>query len=131
MYGMSAPKDRYVSSLEHQVETLKEKVAALEAELTEGRKASLPACLRLTAKECALLKMLYERAQVTRMTLWNELYSHLPNGGPEPKIIDVFICKMRRKLKPHGIGIETIWGQGYRMTPENKARLDELKKAKH
>ena len=35
---------------------------------------------------------------------------------PEPKIIDVFICKLRRKLEiagARGVSIDTVWGQGY------------------
>ncbi|MGB1177535.1 MAG: winged helix-turn-helix domain-containing protein, partial [Candidatus Puniceispirillaceae bacterium] len=35
---------------------------------------------------------------------------------PEMKIIDVFICKLRRKLElagARGVSIDTVWGQGY------------------
>ena len=35
---------------------------------------------------------------------------------PEPKIIDVFICKLRRKLVENGaegLSVDTVWGQGY------------------
>ena len=43
---------------------------------------------------------------------------HLYGGidEPEPKIIDVFMCKLRRKLADAGatgVVIDTIWGQGY------------------
>lgn len=40
-----------------------------------------------------------------------------PSGGPELKVIDVFICKLRRKVTDLGILIETVWGQGYRLDP--------------
>ena len=40
---------------------------------------------------------------------------------PEMKIVDVFVCHIRRKLKPFGIEIGTRWGVGYFMTPANKA----------
>lgn len=39
------------------------------------------------------------------------------------KIIDVFICKLRAKLRPHGLEIATIWGRGYELTPDARARL--------
>ena len=29
------------------------------------------------------------------------------------KIIDVWICKMRKKLRPYGIEVKTAWGAGY------------------
>jgi len=34
---------------------------------------------------------------------------------PEIKIVDVFVCKVRKKLKGLGIGIDTVWGRGYRI----------------
>lgn len=33
----------------------------------------------------------------------------------ELKIVDVFVCKTRKKLKPLGIEIGTVWGKGYRI----------------
>lgn len=39
------------------------------------------------------------------------------DGGPEPKIVDVMISKLRTKLGRHGDAIETVWGQGHRATP--------------
>jgi DNA-binding response OmpR family regulator len=34
---------------------------------------------------------------------------------PEIKIIDVWVCKLRKKLRPLGVNIETVWGRGYRL----------------
>lgn len=36
---------------------------------------------------------------------------------PEIKIIDVWICKLRKKLRPLGVKIDTVWGRGYRLLP--------------
>ena len=55
----------------------------------------------------------------------------LPYGGmdePEIKIIDVFICKLRKKLANASRGkdyIETVWGRGYvlRELTEGQARI--------
>ena len=53
------------------------------------------------------------------MTLTKEMFlNHLYGGMDEPelKIIDVFICKMRKKLAKASSGknyIETVWGVGY------------------
>jgi two-component system cell cycle response regulator CtrA len=56
--------------------------------------------------------------------------NHLYNGlrEPEVKIIDVFICKLRKKLAQAAEGanqIETVWGGGYmlRDTPEERQAL--------
>jgi two-component system, cell cycle response regulator CtrA len=74
--------------------------------------------VRLTGKEYQLLELLCLRkgATLSKETLLNHLY-----GGrdvPEIKIIDVFICKLRKKLfLPTGGAtyIETVWGHGYCM----------------
>ena len=47
---------------------------------------------------------------------------------PEVKIIDVFICKLRKKLSDASYGknyIETVWGRGYilREPNENEAKI--------
>ncbi len=36
---------------------------------------------------------------------------------PEIKIVDVYVCKVRRKLSGMAIRIDTLWGQGYRLVP--------------
>ena len=48
------------------------------------------------------------------------------NDGVHIKIVDVFICKIRRKLKPHGIEIKTIWGCGYQMEKADADRFYQL-----
>jgi DNA-binding response OmpR family regulator len=42
------------------------------------------------------------------------------------KVVDVRVSGVRKKLRPHGIEIATIWGVGYEMTPDNIARLRAL-----
>ena len=70
----------------------------------------------LTAKEYQMLELLSLRKGTT---LTKEMFlNHLYGGMDEPtqKIIDVFICKLRKKLAVASNGknyIETIWGQGY------------------
>lgn len=39
----------------------------------------------------------------------------------ETKIIDVHVCRLRRKLKPLGLSIGTVWGQGYRLITGREA----------
>ena len=72
--------------------------------------------VQLTGKEYAILELLTVQKDtiVTREMLLNHLY-----GGrdePELKIIDVFVCKLRKKLAQATGGdhyIETVWGRGY------------------
>ena len=72
--------------------------------------------VHLTAKEYQLLELLALRKGTT---LTKEVVlSHLYGGTDEPeiKIIDVFMCKLRKKLANASGGkdyIETVWGRGY------------------
>ena len=74
----------------------------------------------LTGKEYACLEFLASRRG---MTVTKEMFlAHLYGGRDEPeiKIIDVFICKLRRKLSEAGAEplIETVWGRGYTIANE-------------
>jgi two-component system cell cycle response regulator CtrA len=82
--------------------------------------------VHLTGKEFAILEMLSLRKG---MTLTKEMFlNHLYGGRDEPelKIIDVFVCKLRKKLHLAGASptacIETVWGRGYALRdPEEGA----------
>ena len=71
--------------------------------------------VQLTGKEFSILElmMLRKGAVLSKGAFLNHLYGGLDE--PDVKIIDVFICKLRRKLMQAGAGtmIETIWGHGY------------------
>jgi two-component system, cell cycle response regulator CtrA len=83
--------------------------------------------VHLTAKEYQILELLSLRkgTTITKEMFLNQLY-----GGPvepEVKIIDVFICKLRKKLINASGGanyIETVWGRGYTLRDPSE---DELK----
>ncbi|TPW30896.1 response regulator transcription factor [Martelella alba] len=72
--------------------------------------------VHLTGKEYQMLELLSLRKGTT---LTKEMFlNHLYGGMDEPelKIIDVFICKLRKKLANAAGGtnfIETVWGRGY------------------
>lgn len=80
----------------------------------------------LTSKEQAIVGVLLTRELCSKEALHMALYSDLPDGGPEIKIIDVFVCKVRRKVERYGVLIETIWGKGYIMPAATKALVREL-----
>src|SRR3974390_3114407 len=72
--------------------------------------------VRLTGKEYQVLELLSLRkgTALTKEMFLNHLYGGMDE--PELKIIDVFICKLRKKLAQATGGshyIETVWGRGY------------------
>lgn len=71
--------------------------------------------VHLTGKEYAILELLVLRKGMvlTKEAFLNHLYGGMDE--PEMKIIDVFICKLRKKLQQAGADnlIGTVWGRGY------------------
>ena len=71
--------------------------------------------LHLTGKEYSILELLVLRKGMvlTKEAFLNHLYGGLDE--PEIKIVDVFVCKLRRKMAKAGADgmIGTIWGRGY------------------
>jgi two-component system, cell cycle response regulator CtrA len=90
--------------------------------------------IHLTGKEFGILELLSLRKGTT---LTKEMFlNHLYGGMDEPelKIIDVFVCKLRKKLSMACNGenyIETVWGRGYvlRDPVAHEAESDHMAKA--
>ena len=85
--------------------------------------------VHLTGKEYAILELLVLRKGMvlTKEAFLNHLYGGMDE--PEMKIIDVFICKLRKKLAQAGADnfIGTIWGRGYMIRePAVEAPLDPV-----
>lgn len=80
--------------------------------------------VKLTAKEYEVLEFLATRLGTT---LTKDMFLDRLYGGrdePEIKIIDVFVCKIRRKLKALTGGdplIATVWGRGYVLRDPDRA----------
>jgi two-component system cell cycle response regulator CtrA len=87
--------------------------------------------LHLTGKEYGILELLSLRKGTT---LTKEMFlNHLYGGMDEPelKIIDVFVCKLRKKLTVATGGenyIETVWGRGYVLRDPEDGRLGQVRK---
>lgn len=84
--------------------------------------------IHLTGKEYQMLELLSLRKGTT---LTKEMFlNHLYGGMDEPelKIIDVFICKLRKKLAEATMGdnyIETVWGRGYVLRDPQQMEIEE------
>jgi two-component system, cell cycle response regulator CtrA len=93
-------------------------------------KINMPACsvtvggnhLHLTVQEYRMLIILVRATDrvISKEKLLESMYVDGVNDYPEVKVIDVFVCKLRKKLNTahNGLGsvIETVWGRGYKFT---------------
>lgn len=109
------------------------KVGDLEVNLQNRIATVKGRILPLTGKEYSILELMAMRqgSALTKEMFLNHLYGGMDE--PDLKIIDVFICKLRKKLYEltgeEGY-IETLWGRGYTLRdPKERAAEEAEKKA--
>lgn len=75
--------------------------------------------IHLTRTEWRFLRTLITRPNriITKDAMLSQLYDN-PDGEPQCKIVDVFLCKLRKKLGENGDKIVTVWGQGLKWEHE-------------
>ena len=91
--------------------------------------------IKLSAREHSILTALALRAGkvVPKQVIYNKVY-HMADNEPFDKVIDVYICKLRKKISAATGGenyIETVWGRGYKLhdTSENVQIAPKVDKA--
>jgi len=94
----------------------------LNPQAREVKVAGTDATVPLTGKELELLELLILRngAVVGKQAMFARLYNGV--NEPDPKILEVFVCKIRRKLAQAGASttIGTVWGRGYMLREESR-----------
>lgn len=89
-------------------------------------------CIRLfkvTRQQGAVLAIMLKRLELTKAQIHTILQENRPSISREPtdqKMVDVVIFHIRKKIKPHGLGIETVWGTGYLITPKHREAAIKL-----
>ncbi len=86
--------------------------------------------LHLTTKEQSILELMALRKG--QIVTKDQFLTHLYNGIDEPelKIIDVFVCRLRKKIYEASKGInyiETIWGRGYSLKKPEEVPVSQRK----
>lgn len=113
---------RQNKQLREELEEAHETIRQLRAQLAPDRN-ELPSWLpHLTPLESRCLIALGSGRLMSKERVHEQVYCNDPSGGPAVKIVDVAICRIRRKLADI-IQIETVWGQGYRLPPDAIALL--------
>ncbi|QYJ00776.1 winged helix-turn-helix domain-containing protein [Thalassovita mediterranea] len=117
---MSLDRER-IDALEAENDELRERISQLEAELY-GDDWCCPVDFRLTRAEALLLSLLVKNERMSKELAHRALCDR-QGADTEPKIVDVFICKARKKLAPFGVHIHTLWGTGYYLDAETRQAL--------
>lgn len=114
---------------------LEDEIERLNVLLRDLKKASgllnpeVPACFGLTGKEAMIFSIIMARpiARKEEVMAWY-VSEYAEADIPDPKIVDVFVCKLRKKAKLYGIDVQTKWGEGYFMTEATKAQVRKILK---
>jgi len=83
---------------------------------------------KLTKLMASFILVLVKREEADKTTLHRVIEAQRatrasrPDNPEEtdPKMVDVVICNLRKKLKPFGLTIQTLWGHGYYLDAEGK-----------
>lgn len=88
--------------------------------------------VNLTAREFDFLEtlMLHKGVLLTKERFMTRLYAD--SEAPDSKIVDVFVCKLRRKLTAAGAAeiIRTVWGRGYVVFEPTQAAIELARKGR-
>jgi two-component system cell cycle response regulator CtrA len=88
--------------------------------------------VNLTAREFDFLEtlMLHKGVLLTKERFMTRLYAD--SEAPDSKIVDVFVCKLRRKLTAAGAAeiIRTVWGRGYVVFEPTAAAIEAARQAR-
>jgi DNA-binding response OmpR family regulator len=123
-----------VRGLQEQVARLRAQLQGAREEIRQLRETLRPSNvtryreLYLTGSEQAVLQIIVTVQGVCpRERLFQGLYgSRCETSQPDPRIINVHVSRLRRKLGAHGIQIDSVRGAGVFMQPESKERLRAL-----
>ncbi|HTV69309.1 MAG TPA: winged helix-turn-helix domain-containing protein [Rhizobiaceae bacterium] len=113
-----------VQELQRENVDLKHRLDTLLATLEEREK---PLPCKMTASEEIIARAFRARSPlvVKRETIYASLYAFRPDcDAPDMRIIDVYVCRLRKKLSLHGIRLDTAWGMGWRMSRESAEAWD-------
>ena len=115
-----------LSALRREVEALRDALEAMRGALASDAGVKIIELAKLTCSERMLLGLLMRRNRATKDQMMTMLYADRPDEEPDSKILDVMICKMRKKLSPHGVEIRTIHGAGYELPSTSREKIKAL-----
>lgn len=121
-------EDRSREQLEDEIELLRQQLALLKG---SDRELGVLMALKhgMTHRLATILLILVKRAPavISRETMHRLLFGDRDDGGPDPKIFNVYMARLRDIIKRKGRGkIETIWHAGFRANPELVDWVKEL-----
>lgn len=112
-------EDKLVVAQLRRIEILEERNRQLEELLIPSNVPFRPEW-GLTATEQRIFAHLTTKDMSSKPSIAAAIYADRIDEQPDIKIVDVMVCKMRKKLDRFGVEIQTIWGHGYALVDRQK-----------
>lgn len=113
-----------------ELQRLRDRVEQLEDLLGMGNTMAkqLSATFGITQCQAKMLGVLLNRSMATKDAMYFALYGDRPEADQplSESVIKKHFSRLRRRLAPAGVKIESIYGQGWRLPIEHKAKIREL-----
>jgi DNA-binding response OmpR family regulator len=124
-----SPSDRYerlLADLQDRVEKAEKKILYLQ-QLLKAQSRNVYTGIKLTPnQETVVNRLLATNGICSKEQLYATLYLSREGHKPNPKILRETIRVIRKQLRSHGVEIKTVFGKGYTMPRESKAKLRKL-----
>jgi DNA-binding response OmpR family regulator len=112
--------DPIIEKLTVENDTLRERIRQMEDAFFSPK--PLPRKLGLSGHEGRIVSILLKNGAASRDAILLAVYGGA-RDAPDPSLLRVYISKARRKLRAHGITIETRRSYGYSMSKESREKL--------
>ena len=120
----SGINDKLIAELRGQLEKANETILQLQQLLQQSR--NLYEVVKLTRNQRTVVDtLLVTNGICTKENLYAAVYDSKQGHKPDPKILRETLRVIRKQLRPHGIEIKTVFGRGYTIPRESKAKLKE------
>jgi hypothetical protein len=104
----------------------------ISKESEKNQMIAIQRALKLTRLQASFMLVLMKRDEADKDVLHYVIESQrsLRRSRPDnpettdPKMVDVVVCNLRRRLKPYGIEIKTIWGHGYYLDDDSRTAIE-------
>ncbi len=110
---MSSPSEREAELLA-EIRKLKQLVETLSADIGVLTRIAIRPW-GLTPQEFAIVCCLAKHDLASNELLLKALAACARSSFRDPKIVTVLVCRIRKKIAPHGFKIETVYGAGYQL----------------
>ena len=115
-----AAQSAMIEARDQEIYALKRKLGLVEPLLRTGSQLGV----HIAASEAAMLSLLLTRPRASKQDLLDS-YKHHYGSTPDTKVVDVIICRLRKRIAPLGLVIDTIHGYGYCISRDIQAAMIE------